>query len=99
MRFGNKAFRSWLDKVIATSSEEVAKLSKDEGFASAVPEIKVYLEESFGSYERLDYGTGHELNFAVFLFCLFKLGVFMQDDLKASVNKIFQKYMELMRLI
>lgn len=99
MRFGNKAFRTWLDKVLASSSEEVSKLSSDVDFGKAVPEIKVYLEESFGSYERLDYGTGHELNFVVFLFCLFKLGVFVQEDLKASVNKIFQKYMELMRMI
>lgn len=89
MRFGNKAFRIWLDKVLASSSEEVSKLSNDPDFTKAVPEIKVYLEESFGSYERLDYGTGHELNFVVFLFCLFKLGVFVQEDLKASVNKIF----------
>jgi hypothetical protein len=89
MRFGNKAFRTWLDKVLASSGEEVSKLSNDPDFANAVPEIKVYLEESFGSYERLDYGTGHELNFVVFLFCLFKLGVFVQEDLKASVNKVF----------
>lgn len=89
MRFGNKAFRIWLDKVLASSSEEVSKLSNDSDFTTAVPEIKVYLEESFGSYERLDYGTGHELNFVVFLFCLFKLGVFVQEDLKASVNIIF----------
>lgn len=89
MRFGNRAFRVWLDKVLASSSEEVGKLSSDPDFSKAVPEIKVYLEESFGSYERLDYGTGHELNFVVFLFCLFKLGVFIQDDLKASVNKVF----------
>jgi hypothetical protein len=89
MRFGNKAFRIWLDKVLASSSEEVSKLSNDSDFTKAVPEIKVYLEESFGSYERLDYGTGHELNFVVFLFCLFKLGVFVQEDLKASVNIIF----------
>ena len=89
MRFGNKAFRIWLDKVLASSSEEVSKLSNDSDFTKAVLEIKVYLEESFGSYERLDYGTGHELNFVVFLFCLFKLGVFVQEDLKASVNIIF----------
>ena len=89
MRFGNKAFRNWLDKVLASSSDEVSKLSNEEGFVKAVPEIKVYLEESFGSYERLDYGTGHELNFVVFLFCLFKLGVFLTEDLKACVNKIF----------
>lgn len=89
MRFGNKALRTWLDKVIATSAEEIAKFSNVEGFSSAVPEIKVYLEESFGSYERLDYGTGHELSFVVFLFCLFKLGVLVQEDLKASINRVF----------
>ena len=89
MRFGNKAFRVWLDKVLASTAQEVAKFSDAPGFEKAIPEIKIYLEESFGSYERLDYGTGHELNFVVFLFCLFKLGVFVQDDLKASVNKVF----------
>jgi serine/threonine-protein phosphatase 2A activator len=55
--------------------------------------------ESFGSNERLDYGTGHELNFVAFLFCLFKMGILLADDLKAAVNCIFNKYMELMRLI
>ena len=46
------------------------------GFAKSIPEIKVYWEESFGSYDRIDYGTGHELNFVVFLFCMFKMGVY-----------------------
>lgn len=55
--------------------------------------------ESFGSNERLDYGTGHELNFVVFLFCLFKMGILLAEDLKAAVNCVFNKYMELMRLI
>ena len=58
-------------------------------FSPAIPELKVYWEESFGHYERLDYGTGHELNFVVFLFCLFKLGIFTQDDMKSAVNKVF----------
>ena len=59
----------------------------------------MYLLESFGSYERLDYGTGHELNFVVFLFCLFKMGVLVKEDQKSVINKVFQRYMELMRLI
>ena len=89
MRFGNKAYRVWLDRVIATSPEHIRTFSSMPGFESAIPEVRVYLEESFGSYERLDYGTGHELNFFVFLYCLYKMGVLLQDDLKATINKVF----------
>lgn len=55
----------------------------------AIPEVKTYLLESFGSYERIDYGTGHELNFVVFLFCLFKLGLYKPEDMKSLVLNIF----------
>jgi len=76
MRFGNKAYKTLMDKVIANSDETLAGLSTMPGFDKAIPEIKVYWEESFGNYERIDYGTGHELNFVVFLFCMFKMGVY-----------------------
>lgn len=49
----------------------------------------MYLQESFGSHERLDYGTGHELSFVSFLFCLFKLGVLLEADLQATINCVF----------
>lgn len=65
----------------------------------AIPEVKTYLLESFGSYERLDYGTGHELNFIVFLLCMFKLGVLKTEALKSAVNNIIQRYLLLMRKI
>ena len=99
MRFGNKAFRTWLDKVTSNSAEQIATLSSVQGFEKSIPEIKVYWDESFGHYERLDYGTGHELCFVAFLFCLFKMGVLEEADLCATINKIFQKYILLMRKI
>lgn len=99
MRFGNKAFRTWLDKMMSSVQQDLKAFSNQPGFEKAIPEISMYLQESFGSHERLDYGTGHELNFVVFLFCMFKLGVLIEEDLKATVNCVFQKYMELMRLI
>ena len=34
-----------------------------------------------------------------FLFCLFKVGVLLAEDLKAGVNCIFNKYMEAVRLV
>lgn len=58
-------------------------------YPEAFAEVKTYLLDSFGSYERIDYGTGHELNFVTFLLCLFKLGVFKQDDFRAVINKVF----------
>jgi serine/threonine-protein phosphatase 2A activator len=33
----------------------------------AIPEVSAYLVESFGNRRRIDYGTGHEANFMVFL--------------------------------
>lgn len=36
-------------------------------------ELSTYLNESFGDNMRIDYGTGHELNFMVFLFCINKI--------------------------
>ena len=69
------------------------------GFDKAIPELSVYLQESFGEHSRIDYGTGHELNFVVFLFCMFKVGAFLADDLKGAVNCVFNKYMLLMRKI
>ena len=97
MRFGNRAYRTWMDRVIAASDEKLLELTTIPGFERALPEIKVYWEESFGSYERIDYGTGHELNFVAFLFCLFKLGVYNEGDLCATINKVFQRYLILMR--
>lgn len=36
--------------------------------------MAAYLAASFGDPQRLDYGTGHETNFLVFLYCLVRLG-------------------------
>lgn len=61
--------------------------------------MKTYLIDSFGSYERIDYGTGHELNFYVLIYCLCKIGIFSVDDYKPLINCVFQRYMLLMRKI
>lgn len=36
----------------------------------AIPHLAPYLLTSFGSFTRMDYGTGHETSFALFLLCL-----------------------------
>lgn len=88
-----------MDRIISSADEDIAALSPQDNFNLAVPEIKHYLLDSFGSYMRIDYGTGHELNFVFFLLCLFKLKVFGPQDFKALVNIVFQKYLTLMRKV
>lgn len=67
MRFGNKAFKLWLDKVKETYEEDMKTILTTDDLQNAIPELQPYLTEAFGHYERIDYGTGHELSFLGFL--------------------------------
>lgn len=84
-RFGNISFRKWYQIVEERISDLLAKHlpasildfgGKSEGQATSKDELKAYLCGSFGSAQRLDYGTGHELSFLAFLGCMWKLGAF-----------------------
>ena len=64
----------------------------------AIKEVQVYLQDSFGNSTRIDYGTGHEMAFVMFLTCLFHVKVFdMKSDLQAVGLVVFDKYMNLVR--
>ncbi|XP_064104121.1 serine/threonine-protein phosphatase 2A activator-like [Macrobrachium nipponense] len=95
-RFGNKAFRDFYAK-LKENGEELVKKMLPEKYHSAVPEVAVYLVESVGNSTRIDYGTGHELAFVMFLTCIFKIGALVQSDSIATVNKVFNRYLELAR--
>lgn len=84
-RFGNVSFRTWYalveERVEALLEEalpsEVLKFRGGAGEdVTAKQELKAYLLGSFGSAQRLDYGTGHELSFLAFLGGIWKLGGF-----------------------
>lgn len=66
-RFGLAAFRDWFDQM----KELSAKFIKVELIPSAktqfTEELIYYFTESFGNRMRIDYGTGHELNFIIFM--------------------------------
>lgn len=95
-RFGNKAFRTWSRKLFDHSDDLIITLLSEE-CKEAVIELKVYLHDSFGNATRIDYGTGHEISFVYFLLCLYKLKLFTANDHIAIVNKVFQKYLTLLR--
>jgi serine/threonine-protein phosphatase 2A activator len=88
-RFGNISFRKWgqvvesraselLDECLPTKFLESAQSIS--ASSSAKDELKTYLVGSFGSGQRLDYGTGHELSFLAFLACLWKLNGFPKNS-------------------
>ncbi|KAJ9614276.1 Serine/threonine-protein phosphatase 2A activator 2 [Cladophialophora chaetospira] len=97
-RFGNPVFRS-LHKAIVRDVERIHKevLALDD--EAAIAEISIYLINCFGSEERLDYGSGHELNFMMWLLCLYQLKHVEREDFPALVMHTFVRYLNLMRKI
>ncbi|KZV99015.1 Phosphotyrosyl phosphatase activator [Exidia glandulosa HHB12029] len=96
-RFGNPAFRSFYDKVQELATPCHAALPGLQ--PDAVPELAAYLSESWGSRTRIDYGSGMELNFLCWLFCLERLGVVRESDHTALVTRVFWRYMQIMRRV
>lgn len=58
----------------------------------AIPEVKVYLMEGVGNSTRIDYGSGHEMSFIMFLYCLFKIGFLSLEDRCAVGLVVFERY-------
>ena len=95
-RFGNPAFRDFYNDLVTRvrdlHTDVLAILDE-----AAIEELSAYILGSFGSDERLDYGSGHELNFMMWLLCLYQLGRIARSDFPAIVLNIFDQYLHLMR--
>jgi len=94
MRFGNKSFRLWHDRLVQGANELVSGFLP-ESLKDASIELSPFLCTSFGNETRIDYGTGHETNFVVFLCCLYKLRFITRDDLAALILRVFGRYLQL----
>lgn len=95
-RYGNIAYRTWHERLVE-SGESLMLRFLPERLRPATVELVPYLSDSFGNASRIDYGTGHETNFAAWLYCLARLGVIGEKDYPAVVSRVFVKYLELMR--
>lgn len=86
---------SLLDKHLPA---KITLLIKPADGIPAKEELLPYLLGSFGSPQRLDYGTGHELSFAAFLCCIWVLGGFQpgRDEIALTL-KCFNVYFHLIR--
>ncbi|KAI1196391.1 phosphotyrosyl phosphatase activator [Nemania serpens] len=111
-RFGNVSFRKWyalLEEHAAAIlrehlPESVFRHSSGGGLDRSTAEVEItsYLLGSFGSAQRLDYGTGHELSFLAFLGCLWKLGVFRDGKSNGDIERnivlgVFEPYLRVVR--
>ncbi|KAF8602870.1 Phosphotyrosyl phosphatase activator [Ceratobasidium sp. AG-I] len=93
-RYGNLAFRDWGQR-LEERSETLLREMLPESLHAVIPFLQPYVLTSFGSFVRIDYGTGHELSFVVFLLCLHKIG-FLPSEVqveRSTVLEVFVKYL------
>jgi len=91
-RFGNRAYQTLFDEF------KECIVSSLENMQDPL-ELVTYLENAFGDRTRMDYGSGHELNFACFLLCLRKTDTIKDSDFPAVVLRVFHSYLQLCRKI
>ncbi|KAI5466803.1 hypothetical protein BGZ63DRAFT_369586 [Mariannaea sp. PMI_226] len=96
-RFGNKAFRGFLQLAEEQSPAWHRRLGVDN--PDALAEVSTYFCHSFGNGNRIDYGSGHELNFMIWLLCLYQLGLLQKPDFKPVVLRVFPRYLSVMRAV
>ena len=102
-RFGNTAFRLWYEAVEKKYEAEVApKLNsffgEDHEFLLS-NEIMPYMLECFGNSKRIDYGTGHELNFVCILIILIEVQWLKTEELQKVIQIVFKKYISVCKSI
>ena len=112
IRFGNPAFRTWIER-LGDGNELIEEMLRGtEGAGSVewkalpstareglVTELASYLVESFGNRTRIDYGTGHETCFVAMLFCMVKVGLLTEEDARDIVLVVFKAYLETVRAV
>eukprot|EP01119_Soliformovum_irregulare_P000139 TRINITY_DN10101_c0_g1_i1.p1 TRINITY_DN10101_c0_g1~~TRINITY_DN10101_c0_g1_i1.p1 ORF type:complete len:352 (+),score=50.94 TRINITY_DN10101_c0_g1_i1:1-1056(+) len=97
-RFGNHAFRTYCDRLEERAPILVSKILTASQ-SSHTSDVAVYLINCVGDRQRIDYGSGHELNFICFLYSLTQLNLLNDEDSTALVLRLFNSYLDLMRTI
>ncbi|KNG45480.1 Phosphotyrosyl phosphatase activator [Stemphylium lycopersici] len=96
-RFGNPVFRLFLDEIEGALPAWHHDLGLSD--ASQIDEVATYLHNSFGNKRRIDYGSGHELNFFLWLLCLNRLGLLPPETFPALALVVLPAYLHLMRRV
>jgi len=96
-RFGNPVFRSFHRAVVERAIPMHIELFQLQ--QNMAEEVATYLQNCWGSEERLDYGSGHELNFTLWLLCLNRLNMLQQAEFPTIALHVLPRYWKLMRKI
>ena len=94
-RFGNPAFRDFIDSILSQSRSWHQRLGLPS--QSLIDEVSTYLHHSFGNRQRIDYGSGHELNFLMWLLCLNRLSLLPASTFPELTLIVFPRYVKLLR--
>ncbi|KAF2740232.1 serine/threonine-protein phosphatase 2A activator 2 [Polyplosphaeria fusca] len=96
-RFGNPVFRTFIDEISDSTAAWHEALGLDD--AAQIEEVGSYLRNAFGNKRRIDYGSGHELNFFLWLLCLRQVGLLPSQTFPALVLVVLPAYLRLMRAV
>ena len=89
-RFGNTAYKTWHQRLVKEADSLTRHVLADVCPEASV-ELAKYLSDSFGNATRIDYGTGHEMAFIVYLCSFFLVGVWKDEDRPAVGLKVFSR--------
>eukprot|EP01099_Mayorella_cantabrigiensis_P009056 TRINITY_DN976_c0_g2_i1.p1 TRINITY_DN976_c0_g2~~TRINITY_DN976_c0_g2_i1.p1 ORF type:complete len:319 (+),score=63.76 TRINITY_DN976_c0_g2_i1:78-1034(+) len=98
MRYGNKAFRTWYERLVSNTSSMMLGLLPDDKRGAEI-EMTEHFVGCFGNPTRIDYGTGHETALVMWFCVAEKLELISSVDYPAVVLKLFNRYLLLMRKI
>ncbi|KAH8925236.1 PTPA-domain-containing protein, partial [Atractiella rhizophila] len=89
-RFGNLAFRNFHSQLLSTSNSLHSSLNPSK-------EVLHHFNASFGNATRIDYGTGHELEFIAYLACLDEAWENSEESKEFEMFRIFRRYIDICR--
>lgn len=87
-------FRICFQRLPEILSKELSSVNQQN-----IIELTTYIVDSFGNPTRIDYGTGHEMSFCMFLCGLYKVEILKQSDSKATVNVLFSRLVDYIRIL
>ncbi|GFE54205.1 serine threonine phosphatase 2A regulatory subunit B [Babesia ovis] len=102
-RYGSKAHTAWIkdvEELMMQKWDDIAKtlqIGESITLPYKIRDIRRYFLHSFGNPMRIDYGTGHEMQFVLFLKTLYDTGIVEDRDLPEVALTVMSSYFQLVQ--